>query len=120
MDALTEFLSADLDEELTVAGFENQSEPRLLTPEEEIEHAIDKHRRALDLLVVRVAETRTAEKAALREQEDERRRIEQRYRADMARIDDEIAAIRATAAKTVDCATKMAGSARQALEALLA
>ena len=108
MDALTDRLASDLADELD------------LPLDDEIDRMADLHRRGMATYLKRAADARKAGKAAVAEMEDERKRLKTQFAADMARIDGEVAAIRAATAESIATAEKLATVSRTALEALQA
>ena len=108
MDALDETLASDLADKLA----------RPATPAEEVERMADVYRRAVASYMKRAADARKRGKGQTAELEDERRRLKEIHRQDMARIDEEVALVKALAADEVAACEKMAAVSRTALEAL--
>lgn len=107
MDALNDTLTGTLAEELALPS----------SPAEEVERMADLHRRAVASYMKRAAEARKRGKGHVAELEDERRRLKEVHRQDMARIDDEVAVVKAVTADEIAASDKMAGISRAALEA---
>lgn len=84
---------------------------------EEIERMADLHSRGVATYMKRAAEARKRGKAMVAELEDERRRLKEVHKKDMARIDEEVAVTRAVTADEIAAADKLANISRAALEA---
>lgn len=107
MDAYNDTLARSLAEELA----------RPATPAEQVEHMADLHRRAVASYMKRSADARKRGKSMVAELEDERRRLKEVHRQDMARIDEEVAVSKALTADEIVASDKLAGISRAALEA---
>lgn len=108
MDALNDTLAGSLAEELAQPA----------TPAEEIERMADVHRRAVTSYTKRAADARKRGRGQTAELEDERRRLKELYRQDMARIDEEVALVKAITADEIATCDKLAAVSRAAMEAL--
>lgn len=110
MDAINQQLADSLEEELALP----------MSPADEVERMADVHRRAMATYMKRSADARKLGKTMVAELEDERRHLKERFREDMARLDDEVAATKAATAERIAAAEKLAAVSRTALEALTA
>ncbi len=108
MDALNTTLADGLAEELAQPA----------TPAEEVERMADVHRRAVAGYMKRAADARKRGKGQTAELEEERRRLKEIHRQDMARIDEEVAVVKTLTADEIAVCDKLAAVSRAALEAL--
>lgn len=108
MDTINQQLADSLEEELALP----------MSPADEVERMADMHRRGVSTYMKRSADARKLGKTMVAELEDERRQLKERYRQDMARLDAEVADIKAITADKIAAADKLAAVSRAALEAL--
>ncbi|MGB3834449.1 MAG: hypothetical protein WA975_21595 [Mesorhizobium sp.] len=86
----------------------------------EVDKMRDFHRNAASTYARRIENARKHCRNELAELEDEQYRLEQKFEADMRRIDAERSAIKAAADHEIATAAKLAAASKSALEALTA